>query len=179
MQSDNWRTHKDQFILAIMIRPSLAAFALVAVACAGPQPASEWSQILQVEDRFSVYLHETDQEESGDLRQVRLVYIYGDGEIEWEGDEVAWQEYPGMTIDCASNQVVLGERARYAPDGTLVFSDEKLEAKMIAPGTLTAIAAAARCEGLYPSDTHSIADSPGWMGEARQRLSAWIETRSL
>lgn len=161
-----------------MIRFSCLTVLLALASCA-PAQGPQWSQLLQVEDRFSVYLHETGQSESGDLRQVRLVYIYGENEIEWEGAEVAWQEYPGMTIDCASGQVVLGERERYAPDGTLVFSDDKPEPKLIAPGTLTAIAASARCDGLYPADTHSIADKPGWMGEARQMLSAWIETRSL
>lgn len=161
-------------MLRILALVSLA----LAASCSSPQ-ADAWSQLLQVEDRFSVYLHETGDAEDGDLRTLRLIYVYGDGQIEWEGAEVSWQEYPAMTIDCASNYVVLGSRLRYAPDGSVVFSDDKPEARLIAPGTLTEIAATARCEGLYPSDTHSIADSPGWMHEARQRLSAWIETRSL
>lgn len=157
---------------------ALVGLALLS-SCARTAPGPEWSQLLQVEDRFSVYLHETGETGAGDLRTLRLIYVYGEGQIEWEGDEVAWQEYPGMTIDCASNHVVLGARQRYAPDGTLVFSDEKAEPRLIAPGTLTEIAASARCDGLYPEDTHSLVDRPGWMDTARKRLSAWIELRSL
>lgn len=157
---------------------SLAAVLLLS-GCVGGEPTPQWSQLLRVEDRFSVYLHEAGAVEAGASRVLRLVYIYGDGQIEWEGEEVAWQEYPEMEIDCERNHVVLGPRARYAPDGRLVFSDRKDESKLIAPGTLTEIAASARCDGLYPADTHSIVDGPDWMREARRRLSAWIETRSL
>lgn len=164
--------------MRVMKWPILLLTASLLAACATPQPQPEWSQLLQVEDRFSVYLHQSGESDDGDFARVRLIYIYGDGEIEWEGEEVAWQEYPEMLIDCASNHVALGRRIRYAPDGRAVFADDKPELKLIAPGTLTEIAAAARCDGLYPDDTHSIADGPEWMSEARQRLAAWIETRT-
>ncbi len=152
---------------------------IVLCGCATPEVAPQWSQLLQVENRFAVYIHHPDVRAQDEIARLRLIYVYGDGEVRWEGEEVAWQEYPDMQIDCASNHVALGPRVRYAPDGREVFSDVKDEMKLIAPGTLTELAASAGCEGLFPADTHSIADRPGWMEEARQRLSAWIETRSL
>lgn len=163
------------FMKWMLLLPSLA----VLCACATSEPEPQWSQLLQVENRFSVYLHHPGEPSEGDFVRLRLVYVYGDGEIEWQGEEVAWQEYPEMLIDCASNHVALGRRVRYAPDGREVFSDDKPELKLIAPGTLTEIAAAARCEGKFPADTHSISDGPDWMGLARQHLSAWVETRSI
>lgn len=157
-----------------------ASIALLAGAsCTTPEPEPHWNQLLQVEDRFAVYLHHPGAPGAGDLVRLRLIYVYADDEVEWEGEEVAWQEYPEMTIDCASNHVALGPRVRYAPDGRVVFSDEKPELKLIAPGTLTEIAAAARCEGMLPADSHAIADGPNWMSQARRHLSSWIETRSL
>jgi len=164
------------------IHRAMIGAALLAVSvsgCTASAPEPSWSKLLSVENRFAVYLHHPGEPNSGDVARVRLIYVYGTGEVEWEGEEVAWQEYTEMTIDCATNYASLGPRFRYAPDGAQGFADEKREANLIAPGTRTAIAAAAKCEGEFPADTHSIADEPGWMNEARQRLAGYVETRSL
>lgn len=75
-----------------------------------------------------------------------------------------------MTVNCTNNQVKLGPRARYAPDGTLLFSDDEQAWVDINPGTAVDNAAQARCTGTYPEEAHTVKDREGWMNEARRHI---------
>lgn len=147
---------------------SLGALASACASTGGP--AAEWKEVTHVEDRFAVYVDQA-KPRSGDTVTFRLMYIYGDGKVQWEGKNVGWQEYSAMTVNCTNSQVKLGPRTRHAPDGTVLFSDNEQAWVDINPGTAVENAAKARCEGVWPEEPHIVRDRDGWMTEAREHIA--------
>jgi hypothetical protein len=143
---------------------------LTACASLGGGGAGSWKEVTHVEDRFAVYVDQA-LPRDGDTVTFRLMYIYGDGKVQWEGKDVGWQEYSAMTVNCTNNQVKLGPRARHAPNGDLLFEDNEQSWVDINPGTAVDNAAKARCEGVWPEEANILKDRDGWMTEAREHIA--------
>ena len=131
-----------------------------------------WRKITQVENRFAVFINEPGEGRLGDLVTFRLVYIYAPGEVRFNDQVVAWQEYAAMTINCVTQEVRAGPRVRFAPDGKVMFSDDSQDFGPINADTAAADAARARCLPDPAPDAVRIPNSGKWMDAARQRLAA-------
>lgn len=154
---------------------ALASLGMLAGACAsmgggaGGANAGQWKEVTHVEDRFAVYVDHA-KPRNGDTVTFRLMYVYSIGQVKWENKDVGWQEYSALTVNCTTRQVKLGPRARYAPDGSVLFSDNEQAWVDINPSTAVDSAANARCDGTYPEEAHTVKDRAGWLDEARKHI---------
>jgi hypothetical protein len=154
---------------------ALAAGALgLTSACAtfGNDPATQgWRKVTQTAKRFAVFVNEPGAPREGDLVTFRMAYVYMSGEVKHEEKEVGWQEYHAMTVNCAANTVKVGARTRYAPDGTVIASDDDQKFGEILWGTAADDAARAKCKQDYWIGNVVIPNGPDWMAEARQHIA--------
>lgn len=155
------------------------AFALVAlglVGCAttgaGDPETQTWRKVTQTAKRFAVFVNEPGPARDGDLATFRLAYVYMPGEVKHEDKEVGWQEYHAMTVDCAKNTVRVGPRTRYAPDGSVITSDDSQEFGEILWGTAADDAARAKCKNDVWIGDVTFPNRPNWMDEARKHIAA-------
>ncbi|MEP7211087.1 MAG: hypothetical protein ABI740_09645 [Alphaproteobacteria bacterium] len=131
-----------------------------------------WRQILQVENRFVVFINEPGATRQGDLVTFRLAYVYAPGEVRFNEQVVGWQEYSAMTINCATHETKAGPRVRYAPDGKVMLSDDDQEFGPINADTAADAAARVRCTPTSEPAAVRIPDGGKWMDAARKRLAA-------
>jgi hypothetical protein len=131
-----------------------------------------WRRLVQVDNRFAVYIRHPGEPLQDDRATFHLSYVYQPGVVFWEDREVAWQEYVAMTVDCRTGEVRAGLRRRFGPDGAMIYSDEDRAFAPINEGTAVEAAANARCNNAWPQDRADIPDGADWMGEARRLLGA-------
>lgn len=144
---------------------------LPACASTGGDPSLKaWRMVNQADKRFAVFVSEPGVREEA-LATFRMRFVYMPGEVKHEGRDVAWQEYPAMTVDCAKNTVRVGMRTRYAPDGAEIMSDDNQTFSEILVGTAADDAAKAKCRGVFWVGDVVFPESPGWMEEARERIA--------
>ena len=151
----------------------MLAGATLASACASMSSDSAlqaWRKVGQVEQRFAVFVSEPGVREDT-LATFRMRFVYMPGEVKHEGKEVAWQEYPAMTVDCAKNTVRVGMRTRHAPDGAEIMSDDNQTFSEILVGTAADDAAKAKCKGVFWVGDVVFPEGPGWMDAARERIA--------
>lgn len=142
-------------------------------AAEGPAgPTKAWRKIVQVENRFAVFINEPGAARQGDLATFRLAYVYAPGAVRFDDQAVGWQEYAAMTVNCVTREVRPGPRVRYAPDGKVLLSDDDQAFGAINPATVAEAAARARCDAPSPSPPATrIPDGRKWMDAARKRLA--------
>lgn len=99
----------------------------------------------QTDKRFAVFINEPGAPREGDQVTFRIVYVYMPGEVKFEQREVGWQEYHAMTVGLARNEVHPGPRTRYAPDGSVIMSDDDQTFREILWGLAADDAARAKC----------------------------------
>ncbi len=133
--------------------------------------AVSWRKITQVENRFAVFINEPGAPREGDLVTFRLAYIYAPGEVRFNDKVVGWQEYTAMTVNCVTHELRPGPRIRYAPDGSVMLSDDNQEFGEINPSTAADDAARVRCAGETSANAVRIANGPKWMDVARKHLA--------
>ena len=133
----------------IKLLGSVTALGLLpACASTGGDPSLKaWRMVNQADKRFAVFVSEPGVREEA-LATFRMRFVYMPGEVKHEGRDVAWQEYPAMTVDCAKNTVRVGMRTRYAPDGAEIMSDDNQTFSEILVGTAADDAAKAKCKGV-------------------------------
>lgn len=151
---------------------ALGAFAL-ASACAttGGGETQGWRKVTQNAKRFAVFVNEPGPGKDGDLVTFRLRYVYMPGEVKFEEHEVGWQEYHAMTVNCATNEVRVGPRTRYAPDGAEIVSDDDETFSEILWGTAADDAARAKCKQDFWIGDIVIPESADWMDVARRHIT--------
>ena len=125
---------KHGMISKRMMAPVAAiAGALVLAGCAstavGPDAAPEqgWLKLEQTEKRFAIFTNSPPVPAEGGIASFRLVYVYMPETVQHEGKYVGWQEYAAMTVNCEADTVRTGPRTRYAPDGSVMMSDDNQE----------------------------------------------------
>jgi hypothetical protein len=153
----------------------LAAVAMaLASGCAsmGDPQAQDWRKVNQAAKRFAVFISEPGISPGPDLQTFRMVYVYQPGEVKHEEKEVAWQEYHAMTVNCAANTVRVGARTRYAPDGSVIMSDDDQDFDEILWGTAADDAARAKCKKDYWIGDITFPNGPDWMTAARAHIAA-------
>lgn len=131
-----------------------------------------WRKILQVENRFAVFINEPGAPRQGDLVTFRLAYVYAPGEVRYNDQVVDWQEYSAMTLNCATHETKAGPRVRYAPDGKVMLSDDDQEFGPINADTAADAAARVRCTPASEPDAVRIPNGGKWMDAARRHLAA-------
>lgn len=150
------------------------AAATLASACAsmsGDPTLQAWRKVGQADKRFAVFVSEPGVRDET-LSTFRMRFVYMPGEVKHEGQEVAWQEYHAMTVDCAKNMVRVGPRTRYAPTGEVIVTDDDQKFGEILWGTSADDAARAKCKGDVWIGNVTFPEGPGWMDEARQHIAA-------
>jgi hypothetical protein len=144
----------------------------VADAASGPAgDTASWRKLLQVEQRFAVFINEPGAPKTGDLVTFRLAYVYMPGQVMFDDREAGWQEYRAMTVDCAKNLVRAGPRTRYAPDGSVMMTDDSQTFDAINYGTAVEAAAIARCRGEFNGPAFSVKDGRNWLAAARKHIA--------
>ncbi len=142
-------------------------------ACASMPGAEEagWRKLTQVEKRFAIFMDDPAPEPVDGLATFRLVYIYAPGAVKHEGQDVSWQEYSAMTINCAEDTVKVGPRTRYAPDGSVIASDDVQEfVAIIGPAIVRA--ADLSCRGVAAPEQVILPDDADWREAARANIAA-------
>lgn len=156
----------------ITLAAALGVSALLA-GCAS-MPGKEdagWRKLTQVEKRFAIFMSDPAPEPVDGLATFRLVYIYAPGAVKHEGQEVSWQEYSAMTVNCAEDTVRVGPRTRYAPDGSAMGSDDNQEfSSIIGPAIVRA--ADASCKGVTTPEQVILPDGADWREAARANIAA-------
>jgi len=153
---------------------ALAAGVTLASACAsmsGDPTLQAWRKVGQADKRFAVFVSEPGMREDT-LATFRMRFVYMPGEVKHEEQEVAWQEYHAMTVDCAKNTVRVGPRARYAPGGEVIATDDDQTFGEILWGTSADDAARAKCKGDVWIGDVIFPEGSGWMDEARKHIAA-------
>jgi hypothetical protein len=152
------------------------AFALTLAGCAsttvgpdaGPRPS--WLKLEQVEKRFAIFTNFPAAPKVGETATFRLVYVYMPETVQYEGADVGWQEYPEITVNCEADTARLGQRTRYAPDGSVMMTDTSQDFSPIYGPSLRK-AADINCKGAVLPDAALISEGPDWIGKARQHIS--------
>jgi hypothetical protein len=150
-------------VAALGLLPSCASVS-------GDPSLKAWRMVNQADKRFAVFVSEPGVREEA-LATFRMRFVYMPGEVKHEGKEVAWQEYPAMTVDCAKNTVRVGMRTRHAPDGAEIMSDDNQTFSEILVGTAADDAAKAKCKGVFWVGDVVFPEGPGWMDAARERIA--------
>ncbi len=153
----------------------LALGVVVALGACASAPAREeaasWRKLTQVEQRFAIFMDNPATAPVDGLATFRFVFVYAPGAVEHEGREVSWQEYPAMTVNCAEETVKVGPRTRYAPDGSVIMSDDtQYYANIVGPAVLRA--AAVSCQGITEPQQVLIPDGPDWREVARAGIAS-------
>lgn len=134
-------------------------------------PAQSWLKLEQVEKRFAIFTNAPVRPAEGGIASFRLVYVYMPETVQHEGKYVGWQEYSAMTVNCEADTVRVGPRTRYAPDGSVMASDDNQEFQPIVGRSIQRVAAIA-CSGTPLADPVLIRDSRNWIEEARKNIAA-------
>jgi hypothetical protein len=154
----------------------VAMAGLLAAGCAsspsGDPETQSWRMVLQQAKRFAVFVNDPGAPKAGDLVTFKLAYVYMPGEVKHEEKEVGWQEYHAVTVNCADNTVKLGPRSRYAPDGSVIVSDDNQKFEPINWGTALDDAARGKCKNDYWAGNVTFKANGGWMGAARKHIAA-------
>lgn len=148
----------------------LAGCASTAPAATGAAKA-QWLKLEQVEQRFAIFTSAPPVPAEGGFATFRLVYVYMPETVQHEGKYVGWQEYSAMTVNCPEDTVRVGPRTRYAPDGTIMMSDDSQDFAPIM-GPAIRRAASIVCDGEALPDPVLIDDGEGWVDAARQNIAA-------
>jgi hypothetical protein len=160
---------------------ALALTAAVALgACAtGRAPAADagatqaWRKVSQSNKVYAVYINEPGGERSGDLVSLRMVYVFMPGEVFTDDDqEVAFQDYHAITINCATYQVRLGRRTGHQKDGKVFLDEVRSDFTDISETSPIEDAANARCRNRYWVGNDRVPEGPNWMDEARRHVMA-------
>lgn len=157
-------------------RLAVCGVLMVAAACAGtptpsPQDRGGWLKLEQGEKRFAIFTRTPAAPVEDGIASIRLVYVYMPETVQHEGKYVGWQEYPAMAVNCAEDTVKVGPRTRYAPDNSVMMSDDNQEFSPIY-GPAIRKAADFSCKGEVPAGAAVVRDKPDWMVEARQLIAA-------
>ncbi len=137
---------------------------------AGSTPP-QWLKLEQVERRFAIFTNAPVAAAEGGTATFRLVYVYMPDTVKFEDRPVGWQEYPAMTVNCEADTVRVGPRTRYAPDGTVMMSDDNQEFVPIMGPSIRKVKALA-CDGAPLTDVVLIRDGAGWIDAARQHIAS-------
>ncbi|PKP80002.1 MAG: hypothetical protein CVT79_17060 [Alphaproteobacteria bacterium HGW-Alphaproteobacteria-18] len=148
---------------------------LLAGCASAPGPVAEgtasWRKLTQVEQSFAIFMENPAPAPVEGLATFRFVYVYAPGAVQHEGQEVSWQEYSAMTVNCAQDTVRTGPRLRYAPDGAVITSDENQEfADIIGPAIRRAAGGA--CRGVTAPEQVLIPDGADWREAARASIAS-------
>lgn len=147
-------------------------FALMSACATTADPTTQgWRKVTQTDKRFAVFISEPGAPREGDQVTFRMVYVYMPGEVKFEEREVRWQEYHAMTVDCARNEVRTGPRTRYAPDGSVIMSDDDQKFSEILWGLAADDAARAKCRQDYWIGDIVIPNGADWMEAARKHIA--------
>lgn len=133
-------------------------------------PAPNWRKIIQQEKRFAVYISEPAVRE-GELAHFRMAYVYMPQEVFLNGREVARQEYSHVTINCAEDKVKMGQRTRYAPDGTAFGQDEDQTFAWIIGGAVVR-AKDVYCNNKPWEGMEVVPGGAGWIERERAKIPA-------
>jgi hypothetical protein len=142
--------------------------------CAGVpdgEEAASWRKLTQAEKRFAIFMSDPAPAPVDGLATFRLAYVYAPGAVKHEGQEVSWQEYSAMTVNCAEDTVRVGPRVRYAPDGSVINADDNQEFAAII-GPAISRAADASCRGITAPEQVLVPDGAGWQDAARASIAA-------
>ena len=135
------------------------------------EAAASWRKLTQVEKRFAIFMIDPAPAPVDGLATFRLAYVYAPGAVKHEGQEVSWQEYSAMTVNCAEDTVRVGPRARYAPDGSVINSDDNQAFSAII-GPAISRAADVSCRGITAPQQVLVPDGPAWQDAARASIAA-------
>ncbi len=160
-----------QFALGLAMAGACLAAACATTGASGDPEAKSWRKVTQTANRFAVFINEPGPARDGDLVTFRMVYVYMPGEVKFEEKEVGWQEYHAMTVNCADNTIHTGPRTRYAPDGSVLVSDDNQAFSEILWGVASDDAARAKCKQDYWIGDITIPNGPDWMAAARKHIS--------
>lgn len=157
---------------SVLVMAGLALTSACATTGASSDPeAQSWRKVTQTANRFAVFINEPGPARDGDLVTFRMVYVYMPGEVKFEEKEVGWQEYHAMTVNCAENTVRTGPRTRYAPDGSVLASDDNQEFSGILWGVASDDAARAKCRQDYWIGDITIPNGASWKDAAREHIA--------
>lgn len=131
-------------------------------------PAPEWRKLIQQDERFAVYISEPAVRD-GNLGYFRMVYVYMPEEVFFQGRNVASQEYPYATINCANSSVMMGQRTRYDFDGNAFGQDEDTVFYPIF-GHAVSRAEDVICENAPWERMEVVAGGEGWIERERARI---------
>lgn len=151
--------------------------ALLLVGCASTVdgadavPEQGWLKLEQVDKRFAIFTNSPAAPAEGGMASFRLVYVYMPETVKHEDKYVGWQEYSAMTVNCEADEVRVGPRTRYAPDNTVMMSDDDQKFSPIY-GPSIRKAADISCKGAVMPDAVLIKDGADWIEAARNHIAA-------
>ena len=149
----------------------IAAALLAGCASTTGGASAQWLKLEQVEKRFAIFTNAPVAPAEGGIATFRLVYVYMPETVKFEEKYVGWQEYPAMTVNCEADTVRVGPRTRYAPDGTVMMSDENYEYQPIMGPSIQKVKAIA-CDGAPLTEPDLIKDGADWIDAARKHIAA-------
>lgn len=161
--------------MPIGARAALAAlaFALAAAAsAAAADPATKsWRKLTQVEDKYATYINLPGDPKAGAQYTVRLVVLFRSGAAAAGGKEVAYDEYPALTVDCTMQKAKRGVRLRHAADGSVIVKEDDETFRLFDDGSNEDDVAKARCSNEFPGKAFQVNDGPKWMVAARANMA--------
>jgi hypothetical protein len=161
-------------LMPIGARAALAAlaFAFAASSAASADPATRsWRKLTQVEDKYATYVNLPGDPKAGAQYTVRLVVLYRPGTAAVGGKEVAYDEYPGLTVDCTMQKARRGVRLRHGADGTVVAKEDDETFRLFDGGSNEDDVAKARCDNTFTGKAFQVNDGPKWMAAARANMA--------
>lgn len=150
---------------------ALGAALLAGCASVPPAGAAQWLKLEQVEKRFAIFTNAPVMPAEGGIATFRLVYVYMPETVKFEDRFVGWQEYPAVTVNCEADTVRVGPRMRYAPDGSVMMSDDNQDFVPIMGPSIRKVKAIA-CDGAPLTDPDLIKDGADWISAARKHIAA-------
>jgi hypothetical protein len=157
--------------LALVLAGASLSASCATTGASGDPDATSWRKVTQAANRFAIFINEPGPDRTGDLVTFRMVYVYMPGEVKFEEKDLGWQEYHAMTVNCADNTVRVGPRTRYAPDGSVVASDDDQTFSEIPWGVATDDAARAKCKQDYWIGDITLPNDSDWMTAARKHIA--------
>jgi hypothetical protein len=149
---------------------ALGAALLAGCASVPAGSKAQWLKLEQVEKRFAIFTNAPVVPAEGGIATFRLVYVYMPETVKFEDKYVGWQEYPAVTVNCEADTVRVGPRTRYAPDGSVMMSDDNQTFVPIMGPSIRKVKALA-CDGAPLSDAVLIKDGADWIGAAREHIA--------